>query len=98
MVRKRGEKFDGMGVFGSGHFSAVLFEESVPLSRSLGGQGEFHRGQAWGEVREPDIVPVLRGKFGFGDTAWRTANSADAQAFVFCARAAESDDADGHTF
>ena len=95
-VGECGEKFDGVGVFVCGHFSAILFDESGPLSWSFGGERELHGPEAWGEVREPDVVPVLGGEFGLGHTARRTANGADAQTFVSCSRAAEPDDADGH--
>ena len=93
---KRREEFKGVSVLGSGHFGTILFDESVPLSRSFGAEGEFHDRKAWRESREPDIVPVLRGEFRLGHATWWTADGADTQAFVFGSRAAESYNADGH--
>ena len=59
VMRKRGEESDGVAVFGRGHFSAVLFDEFVPLRGRRGGEGEFHGGKARSEVGEPDVVPVF---------------------------------------
>jgi len=83
VMGERGEEFDGMAVFGSGHFGAILFDEFVPLGRIRGGEAEFHDRKTRGEVRKPNVVPVLGSEFGFGHAAWRTTNGAYAQAFVF---------------
>jgi len=83
VMGESGEEFDGVAVFGRGHFGAVLLDEFGPLSRSVGGEGEFHDRKARGEVRKPDVLPVLGSEFRFGDTAWRTTHGADTQTFVF---------------
>jgi hypothetical protein len=93
---ERGEEFDGVGVLRRGHFGAVLFDEFVPLGRSLGRKAQFHRRKTRGEVGEPDVVPVLQREFRFGHAPWRAAYGADPQTFVFRSRGAKSDDADSH--
>ena len=59
MVRQSGEEFDGVGVFWSRHFSAIFFDEFIPLGRTLSGQGELHGRMAGGEIRKPYVIPVL---------------------------------------
>src|SRR5262249_33166911 len=90
------QQFDGMAVFRPGHFSAVLLNEPGPLRRSLSGQGKFHGLKARRQVGEPDVKPVLRCKFGFGDTARRAADRPETNAFTFHSRAAEPHETYSH--
>src|SRR5689334_3312942 len=93
---QRSEEFDGVGVLGCGHFGTVLPDESGPLSGSFGCEGQLHGRKTWREVREPDVVPILRGELGLRHTTQRTPNGADAQAFVLRSWTPKPNDADSH--
>src|SRR5262245_27292003 len=95
-MRKLCQKFDGAAVFRGSHFGPILPDERPPLSRSRGCKGQFHDWDAGGKIREPDIIPVLGSKFGFGNAPRRTPHGSDAEPFIRCARSSETNDADGH--
>src|SRR5690606_3457117 len=85
-----------MPVFRRCHLGAILVEEGAPVCCSLCLMRELDRFGRGGKVGEPDVVPVLRCEFGFGNAARRAPYGADAQSFLAAALAAQPDDAYGH--
>src|SRR5574340_1249542 len=74
----------------------VFLAKGLALGRGRRALADLHRLDARGEHRVPDVVVVARGELGLGNAARRAAHGADAQALAGGARAAESDDAQGH--
>ena len=96
LVGERREQFDRVTVFGSRHFSPVFLEEGCPLRGRLGLMRELHRFEARRQVGEPHVVPVPRSELGLWHAARRTADCADASAFILHSFATEPDNTYDH--
>src|SRR4029453_546892 len=79
-----------------GHLRTIAFHEGCPLARRVCRLREFDELTARGQLRKPDVVPVLRCVLVFGNPAWRVPHGTETKAFTTSSRAAEPNDAYGH--
>jgi len=96
LMGERGQQFQRMPIIRSRHFGTIPFDESGPLGGGFGGEAELHGFKARRQVREPDVIPVLRGEFGLGHPARRTANRSNAETLPCYSRTTEPDNTDRH--
>src|SRR5581483_1919121 len=95
-VRERREHIEQVIALGTLHFGAIFTYELLPLGGGRRVQRKLHDFRAWREIRQPHVVPVLRGVTRLRHAARRAPYRADTHTFVARARTAEPDDTDAH--
>src|SRR5262245_51190346 len=98
-LRQRGEQVEQMPRFRPLHLTTIAADELLPalgiIQRRL---RALEQCLAWRDVGQPDVVEVARCSLGLRDAARRPTYGAETEALVAGARAAKSNDANGHDY
>jgi hypothetical protein len=95
-MRQGGQQVQYAGVFRLGHFCTVFLLERKPLPFGCCVFSELHRLGAGRQIRQPHIVPVLRGESCLWHTPGWTPDRPDTKALAFDSLAAKSQNTHSH--
>ena len=93
-VGQRRQQVQEAAVLGVLHFGFISPDEPAPSGLVFGRAAGLQEFFARSEIRQPDVVEVLRREFALGHPARRAPYRADAKTLALLAWTAQTDDAD----